>query len=798
MFVIRTTFAGFLIAAALPAGILVSRSEKGLEFTAAASIQFNAKDKALSLGSQPKLSAPLNKLPNIKIDGTLLNSADAHIVALEQDGALTYLLPENLPKAPPADPAAIWKTAAITYKKAANDKAPTAIPADAFVAFLPGGPEQLASLCKDSSLLEIVAGKEHAFTAQLQYIAAAVKAFPADPAIAGLERFVEQAMRSRFDSFESGAAGTDVLATALQFADLSQALYPAQPAQAELRKSLRDRKGWLDRKTAVLRAFAAAGEWDAFLLGDRDFERYQRSFPQLAERHAQALLASLDLHKRNAEQLTADREYQAAWREFHLASLRRPSDKLLQQSVMMAWTDYSRAAAIDRQGRRKQLTAGQQNVIAQQLLFATKGLEAKKFDEALQNVQQAEAVDPESLPVLLKKAEVLGALHEFNQAFDALDRYDLHAIEEERAAANKLRGELLYQRVSAAQESKAQFGKAWFDGSFHKAYDVALQGLRAQDNDSDLLYDAGLAAAVVRDPKASRQYFARYLEIANNLDAKPEQRVKVRSILPTLADAPAATTGAPNWLSGAKLPPGVFYDPVSLAFQPRIDRIEASGKFHVSFDWDGDRLRAIVPTFEKVEQHPTGERKIAFAYDTAAGQVNAVAYEQAKSFASADPDEMYRNSALVLSNNPYIDPAAVERFTEKNYALGIAGNKYFDPFVWDHIHYFRFTYDAQGHVAQAREVADPKAAPGDTWLEFEWDDNQLQTISAFQGADAAHRAKLYERTLQYQDGRLVSEEIKAQGKTSHIKYNYNAGRLVSATCDRDPSLDDRSRQVTFR
>src|ERR1035438_8652355 len=109
MFVIRATFAGFLIAAALPAGILVSRSEKGLEFTAAASILVNTKDKALSLGPQPKLSAPLNKLPNIKIDGTLLNSADAHVVALEQDGALTYLLPENLPKAPPADPAATWK-----------------------------------------------------------------------------------------------------------------------------------------------------------------------------------------------------------------------------------------------------------------------------------------------------------------------------------------------------------------------------------------------------------------------------------------------------------------------------------------------------------------------------------------------------------------------------------------------------------------------------------------------------------------------------------------------------------------
>ena len=56
----------------------------------------------------------------------------------------------------------------------------------------------------------------------------------------------------------------------------------------------------------------------------------------------------------------------------------------------------------------------------------------------------------------------------------------------------------------------------------------------------------------------------------------------------------------------------------------------------------------------------------------------------------------------------------------------------------------------------------------------------------------------YERTMEYQDGRLVSEQIQSQGKTWRIKYNYNGGSLASAVCDRDPSLDDRSRQVTFR
>ena len=97
------------------AGILVTHTAKGLEFTQATSILIAGKDKALNLGPQPKLAGPLNKLPNLKFDGTLLNSADTHVVALYEEGSLTYLLPEGLPKTAPNDPVEIWKTARLSY-----------------------------------------------------------------------------------------------------------------------------------------------------------------------------------------------------------------------------------------------------------------------------------------------------------------------------------------------------------------------------------------------------------------------------------------------------------------------------------------------------------------------------------------------------------------------------------------------------------------------------------------------------------------------------------------------------------
>jgi len=69
---------------------------------------------------------------------------------------------------------------------------------------------------------------------------------------------------------------------------------------------------------------------------------------------------------------------------------------------------------------------------------------------------------------------------------------------------------------------------------------------------------------------------------------------------------------------------------------------------------------------------------------------------------------------------------------------------------------------------------------------------QLTAIHGYLGKTAN-----YVRSLQYQDGRLVSEEIQGQGKPSHIKYNYAGDRLMTAEAAVDPTLDNRSRKVAF-
>ena len=798
----RCLLACCCIAGAAHAGILVSRNDQGLQFTDAVSVVFNAKDKALSLGDQPKLSGPINKLPSTHLNGTLIKDFDARVLALYEQGKPEYLLPQGLPKTAPDDPAAIWAASKISFKKSTQDKVGAEVSPAAFVAFLPGGAEELTRLCMDEPALQLMGGKGRSFPAQIELMSAVVKAYGSNPAMAPLGKFVEDSMRRRYDRFESGAAGMESLTQGLKFVELSAAVYPRDAAQETLRQAIAGRKQWLDRKAAVLRAFAAGAQWDAFLLGDREFEKYQQSFPELAAKHEQALRESLQFHRGAAAQRRDDGDYATAWREYRLATSRKPSDSALREDATQAWTEYSRRIATDRHGKRVKLQPGQQSAIERYLYNADQYSLGKNPDDALKSALDAEALlrksvpagssAPETLKVLYKTADILGAQGRTSEALATLDEYDLYAVDEERPLAEKLRNQLLFSLNTALKDLKAKYYAAWAEGSYYRAYQLAMQALRMKSDDAELLSLAGMTALITRKPAESRQLFARYLEVSNTLDAKPEERAQVRRWLASIAEAPNAEQGDPNWLSGKLLPKGLFYCPVSLAFQPHIAAIDASNKLKTAFDWDGEKLKSVTPSFDKNE-HVTAEKKIAFAYNDAARQVDwASDGNESRSGAPTDPDDAYKRSSVLLLNNPYVDPLAIRLFTTKEVALGIAGNRFFNPFVSEKVYYFRLTYDTSGRVSRAQELSGPKGTPGDMVLEFDWSGMQLNAIRGFQG-----KIKTYERTMQYQDGKLVGEEVQGSGKPSHTKFTYSGNRLISAESTNDPSLDNRSRKVAF-
>ena len=187
MLPLHRALASLLLCVSAHAGIVVFRSAQGFQFADAVSITVNGKDRVLSLGSQPVLGSAASKLPPVRLGGTLLKDADTGVLLQWADGKAEYLLPEGLPKNAPDAAAGIWKTARIAYKQSAADKAGTEIAISAFVAFLPAGVDDLTALSTGAQALQFVGGKGKSFSTQVELTSAAVKAYPANPALEPLE-----------------------------------------------------------------------------------------------------------------------------------------------------------------------------------------------------------------------------------------------------------------------------------------------------------------------------------------------------------------------------------------------------------------------------------------------------------------------------------------------------------------------------------------------------------------------------------------------------------------------------------
>jgi hypothetical protein len=275
----RRLLACLFVTLSAHAGILISRSDQGLQFTDATSLLFNGKEKVLSLGARPAAASQLSKLPAARLSGAVFKDPDSGVLAQYSAGRIEYLVPQVLAKGSPDDPAAVWKTAKIVFKQSSADKAGTEVPSEAFVAFLPGGLEELVRLCTDSQALALLGGKAKASGTQMEWMSAVVRKYPNGPALAPIEQYLEGAMRTRYVAFENGTGGLDLLQQGLEFAKLSQAVYPNLPNQEKLRTELAERKAWLDRRLAILRALAVASQWDAYIIAARDFDRYRHAFP---------------------------------------------------------------------------------------------------------------------------------------------------------------------------------------------------------------------------------------------------------------------------------------------------------------------------------------------------------------------------------------------------------------------------------------------------------------------------------------------------------------------------------------
>jgi hypothetical protein len=795
MLVTRTLGLMLCVATSGLGGIVVTRSSDGIRYMESAAVLINGKDKAISVGNEPKITAAAKNLIAVPLKGVLIKDTEAHALCLFDSVGKRYLVPQPVPKKGALEVAALWSGAKITSKKTASDKSPEEIPLDSFVAFLPGGVEDLAKLAADEGRLALIGGKSGYFPVQMELISSAVRSYGSEPAMAEIEKYVEGSMRGCSDQFETGTAGVDVLQRGLQFATLSEAAYPKSERQQTLRASLRTRKSWMDRKQAVLKAMSAARQWDAFLLAYAGIERYAWSLPEIVRQHQAALHASLVQHTAAGDERKQANEHYAAWREFRTASQRKPSDRDTQAKAAAAWAEYAAQYAVEHQRERAQLSVGERTTRDTELRMALLNKTDNKLDDALRHVDAAAKIDPASVDVLYTRADILSARGETARALKALDDYDLRAAtEDEQKKGLALRADLQHQ-LEKLSDRKNQMRKDWEAMNFTATRVHAIEALRTKEDDADLLYYAGLASLATRRPKDGGEYLRRYLLYSDTLDADPAGREDVRRLISMIREGSPEEAGEPNWFSGKKLPDGVYYCPVSLAFQARVDRITTSSKLTLDFNWDGDRLKSIAYSVEK-NAKISAPKPLYFTYAEGFPQLYSATPEKPAP-AATDPDTVVRQSAAVLENNPYVDPFVVKQLTGKDIGVVFSGDRFFSPFTWDKLYHFRVSYDEAGRIRTARLLRENGAGEDSLLLECDWDGNRLRAIRGYEipNGDENARAKVYERVLTYQEQKLVSEEIRERGNTRHIKYSYSGDDLASAEWDHDS--DGNYRKITF-
>jgi hypothetical protein len=221
----------------------------------------------------------------------------------------------------------------------------------------------------------------------------------------------------------------------------------------------------------------------------------------------------------------------------------------------------------------------------------------------------------------------------------------------------------------------------------------------------------------------------------------------------------------------------------------------------MNFQWDRTRLVAITTTFDddKGAQNyrslggpADSQGNFSFGYVGADPQVQVasthrfdmpaslpslrVAHDPSTPAHLVDAQGLPR---ILLQDSPQFNVAVLTAL-EGPMATGIAGNAFFNPFIWDGLHYFTLSYDSQDRLASASEWN------SDNLVRFTWSADRLTEIRAYHKDSPV---PYYQRTISYSGAMITSESYALGSKTGQIKYVYS-GKVLQQVKVEDGGVHD--------
>jgi hypothetical protein len=556
----------------------------------------------------------------------ILRTGDGLLVARAGESAgWQLLLPDGGRSKAPESAAEIWRGATISLRKDHKDKTGTAVAFADLYAIVPGADPALsaARLATDVSYNRLPGMDDaQAFHQMLEIISPAIKLYPSGEATGKIRDYVLTGMSSRLEKWSEGDAPVTTLDECLLLAKASEAAFPTVAAQADLRKRAAEAKTWLDRRVAILRALNAGKQCEAFLAAYREFEPYDKSFSDLAAMRRARLQESALLHVDAAHRARQEGDFASAIRYLRVAHWRNPELAEASQLLEEVRLEIARLSAQQFAEERRGIDprAPAQVQLQRRLLLAEQYLNDGKQTEAEQALKEAEAIDKDEPKITLGQARLAVARGDLGMALALLDLYAGMALTpQDFAEGEKLRASVQYKIDNSRTEGREQVKTLYSNQQFTAALQSAATGLKLDNEEPAFLFQAGVNACLLRHCDDAAPLLHRYLELTDSTESNREQRLTSMRLLRemTTAQSQAAAgsssrTGPVSWFSGVPLDRGVFYDPVSLAFQPKVTHITASNHLSVVYEWAGNQVRSV---HTKYEEKKTGSNiaKLAIA-----------------------------------------------------------------------------------------------------------------------------------------------------------------------------------------